>query len=102
MDETRGLTRIDREEKDDSNRGRRLPGPSPLWTHFVEDRLPLVSRDVRSHVFVQSASGSGVVTTYKESFSDAKVVFRIFVTVIRGMKNFRSVNLSVAVFHVLR
>ena len=73
----------ERDEKPASNKpGRRTQSrvgpPPPVRSLFVaqsvEDRVPNVSSDIGSHVFIEAFAGSGVVASYLEGFADFQVV----------------------------
>ena len=75
--QTRGLIRIDHKTQNWVV----PPGRHPRTLshcHFVEDRVPLRSLDIGSHIFVKSRSWTAVVTSYFKGLADFGIIGQTF------------------------
>ena len=82
-------------------RRRKLLAPPPSSSHTIEYWLPLVSIDIRTIVLIHPFSRATLKASYVKGLSHSQVEFRIFVAFVGGMKNFGSLDDSIAVFYVL-
>ena len=78
-----------------------IPGPPSSSSHAIKNRLPLVCRDIRSHVFVHALSRAAIETSDVKCLHDAKVLFDIFLAIVGCVEDSWSFDVGFAQFHML-